>query len=87
MPSNPQSKTRNPQRPFLGIIFKCCSVYGRLYRNDEGSAYEGACPRCMRPVSILAALGAAWHSPTVRRTANKVAARKSGLGAVYRTYN
>ena len=37
-------------RPFLGILFDCCRVYGRVYRNREASAYEGRCARCGRPV-------------------------------------
>lgn len=33
-------------RPFLGVFFARCNTYGRLYRNAEGTAYEGRCPRC-----------------------------------------
>jgi len=37
---------------FLGIMFKCCNVYGRIYKNKDGSAYVGRCPRCMRNIKI-----------------------------------
>ena len=39
-------------RPFLGIVFECCHVYGRIYRNWDASAYEGRCPRCLAKVRV-----------------------------------
>ena len=38
------------KRKFLGIYFDCCHVYGRVYKNKEGTAYEGWCPKCRRIV-------------------------------------
>ena len=40
------------KRKFLGIIFQCCNVYGRIYENKEKTAYTGRCPRCLRNVSV-----------------------------------
>lgn len=37
---------------YLGIMFDCCNVYGRIYKNKEGTAYVGRCPRCMRSVRV-----------------------------------
>ena len=40
-------------KPFLGILFKCCNTYGRIYKNKEQSAYEGRCPKCGRKVNFM----------------------------------
>ncbi len=40
------------KRQFLGIMFECCHVYGRIYKNKEGTAYEGRCPKCFKHVSV-----------------------------------
>ncbi|MGD2174157.1 MAG: hypothetical protein PVJ27_02050 [Candidatus Brocadiaceae bacterium] len=39
-------------RKFLGVLFECCRAYGRIYKNSEGTAYEGRCPRCHRSVRV-----------------------------------
>ena len=39
-------------RPWLGIRFDCCGVYTRVYRNPEGTAYCGQCPRCLRRLTL-----------------------------------
>lgn len=40
-------------RPYLSIHFRCCGVYCRVYRNKEGTAYVGGCPKCGKPVKFL----------------------------------
>jgi len=37
---------KGPARRFLAVWFRCCHMYGRLYRNAAGTRYEGRCPRC-----------------------------------------
>ncbi len=39
-------------RPFLGIQYKCCQTYGRLYRTTSGTSYEGRCPKCGKLLSV-----------------------------------
>lgn len=47
-----EDNKKKTQRPFLGIMFDCCGIYGRIYKNKEGTAYTGRCPKCMRPISV-----------------------------------
>ncbi len=44
-------------RPWLGVHFDCCGLYTRVYRNLEGTAYVGRCPRCQRPVRFRVGSG------------------------------
>jgi len=39
-------------KKFLDILFECCNTYGRIYKNKEGTHYEGRCPKCMRLIQI-----------------------------------
>ena len=40
------------RKRFLGILFQCCRVYGRVYTNETETAYEGRCPRCGMKVRV-----------------------------------
>jgi len=51
-PEDSQSETDGGNKPFLGVFFMSCNVYGRLYKNEEGTAYTGRCPRCGKIVNV-----------------------------------
>jgi hypothetical protein len=55
--NQPAASDKSGSRPFLSVHFACCGVYCRIYRNSEGTAYVGQCPRCGRPVRFLVGLG------------------------------
>ena len=46
-------ESSGPKRAFLSVWFRCCHVYGRIYRNAEKTEYNGRCPRCGAPVQAL----------------------------------
>jgi len=47
--NNPESPR---PRPYIGITFKCCNVYTRIYINRAQTAYVGYCPKCTAKVEI-----------------------------------
>lgn len=40
-------------RPFIGMYFKCCHVYTRIYLNRSGKAFVGYCPKCARKAEVI----------------------------------
>jgi len=47
-----QPGSASGKRPWVSIRWTCCSTYSRLYRNQDATAYQGACPKCARPVRL-----------------------------------
>lgn len=45
------------RRPWLGVFFRCCLVYARVYRNEGATEYVGRCPRCRAEVRALVGEG------------------------------
>ena len=43
---------RREERPYLGVMFKCCKVYSRIYINKQKTAFVGWCPKCAKQMRI-----------------------------------
>lgn len=61
-PQSPRTEVRGgpgatEARPFLSVHFACCGVYQRIYRDADGKAYRGRCPRCALPVTFAVGEG------------------------------
>lgn len=47
-----ENKNEKKKVNYLGINFQCCGVYAHIYKNKDGTAYVGRCPKCLRNIRI-----------------------------------
>lgn len=47
-----QNNAQAKRRQALGIHFRCCNVYGYIYKTHKGDAYAGWCPKCAKPLRV-----------------------------------
>jgi hypothetical protein len=40
------------KRPFVGVMFRCCKVYGRAYLTADKQRFEARCPQCYQLVTL-----------------------------------
>lgn len=52
MSQTDSGKLQGP-RPYLQVLFECCNVYQRVYREPLGRFYLGRCPRCLRSIRFI----------------------------------
>lgn len=48
----PRAREDGAAKPWLGILFTCCGVYARIYKNHAGRKYVGRCPKCGAPLEV-----------------------------------
>jgi len=51
-PAEPRDEPLFEERPWIGIVFECCQVYARVYRDRSATTYQGRCPKCLRQVRL-----------------------------------
>ena len=47
-----EKNEKNKSREFIGVRFKCCNKYSRIYKNKKGTAFVGWCPKCARKIEF-----------------------------------
>ncbi|MCD6162515.1 MAG: hypothetical protein J7K40_08905 [candidate division Zixibacteria bacterium] len=43
---NPRRRVVRHRRPYIGVVFKCCNVYSRIYLSKNKTSFVGWCPKC-----------------------------------------
>ena len=51
-PAQPPPDDHSAARPYIGVLFECCAVYARVYRQPEDRVYSGRCPKCLRMLRV-----------------------------------
>ena len=39
-------------RPFVGVYFRCCHIYSRIFINKQKTAFVGWCPKCAAKIEM-----------------------------------
>ncbi len=45
-------KKKKEPKEHLGVMFKCCKIYSRIYINAKRTAFVGWCPKCAKRVEV-----------------------------------
>jgi len=48
-----ENESSSQGRKFIGVLFKCCNVYSRVYVSRQGDRYVGYCPKCGKRVRLV----------------------------------
>ena len=49
----PQESATVKSKQFVSVEFVCCNAFARIYINSGKDAYEGNCPKCLKPLKLL----------------------------------
>lgn len=55
----PRTESPLPSRPYLSVLFNCCRIYQRVYKDADGAGYTGRCPKCLRTIRFVIGPGGA----------------------------